>query len=448
MRRHFGRKIGMKYTQALEYIESLQHFGIRPGLDSIARLCERLGNPQDSLRFVHIAGTNGKGSVLAFLSTVLQCAGYRVGRYLSPALRDCREKIQVNGRPISQKALCGYVERIREICREMEEEGVPHPTPFEVETAMAFCFFRDQGCQIAVLETGMGGRLDATNVIRNTLLAVITSVSMDHSQYLGDTLEKIAGEKAGILKPGCRAVTAPQREPVLEVIREKAAREGVPVALTDLGQVKRVRRGLERQRFDFGELKDLEISLAGCYQIENAAVALTAVRELGKIGFPVPEKALRRGLAETAWPGRFTVLARKPCFVADGAHNEDGARKLAQSIEFYFTNRRIIYIMGILRDKEYDKIIRLTCPYADQIITVAAPGNPRAMSSYELAREAARVHPRVTAAASLEEAVEMSYLLADREDVIVAFGSLSFLGRVMELVKEREKNRERRRTKL
>lgn len=429
----------MKYQEALDYMDSLKNYGIVPGLDSIRELCRRLGNPQDGLRFVHIAGTNGKGSVLAYVSTVARCAGYRVGRYISPAVRDYRERFQLDGRMITQKDLCSLAEELRRVCDTMTGEGLPHPTAFEVETALGFLYFRRKDCDLVVMETGMGGRLDATNVIGNTLVAALTSVSMDHMQYLGDTLGAIAGEKAGILKPGCHAVSAAQEPEAMEVIRAQAQRLGVPLTVADGEKAVRVRYGLERQRFDYGGMKDLEISLAGRYQIGNAVLAVEVCRALGERGFDISEKALRQGLLDTRWPGRFTVLGRRPLFVADGAHNEDAAKKLAESIEFYFTNRRIIFIMGILKDKDYEKIIELTARYADQILTVAPPDNPRAMSSYELAREVAKVHPRVTAVDSLEEAVEISHLLADREDVILAFGSLSYLGGLMDIMEERNR---------
>jgi len=431
--------VGMKYQEALDYMDSLKNYGIVPGLGSIRELCGRLENPQERLRFIHIAGTNGKGSVLAYVSTVAGRAGYRVGRYISPAVREYRERFQVNGRMITQKELCALVEKLRQVCDAMVADGLPHPTPFEVETALGFLYFSQKECDLVVLETGMGGRLDATNVICNTLVAVLTSVSMDHMQYLGDTLGAIAGEKAGILKPGCRAVSTVQEPEAMEVIREQARRLRIPLTVADGEKAKRVRYGLERQRFDYDGMKDLEISLAGKYQIGNAVLAVEVCRALTERGFDISEKALRQGLRDTRWPGRFTVLGRRPLFVVDGAHNEDAAKKLAESIEFYFTNKRIIFIMGILKDKEYEKIIDCTARYADQILTVAPPGNPRAMGSYELAREVAKAHPRVTAVDSLEEAVELSHLLAGREDVILAFGSLSYLGRLMEIMEERKR---------
>ncbi len=425
----------MKEREALEYVESLNSRGIVPGLDSIKELCRRLGNPQEALSFVHIAGTNGKGSVLAYVSTVLKYAGYRVGRYCSPVVYDYREKIQVNEKSISKRAFCEGIGLIRECCEEMKRDGLAQPTPFEVETALAFWYFQKKNCQLVVLECGMGGLQDATNLITNTITSVITPVSIDHTKFLGDTPEEIAMQKAGIIKKGCRVVSAVQTPEVLAVVEREAAARQCPLVIADGGRASRIRYGIRRQKFDYGNMKNLEISLAGQFQIDNAVLALEVIASLDRAGFPVKEEAVREGLRETRWPGRFEVLREKPLFVVDGAHNEAGARKLAKSVEFYFTNKRIIYIMGILKDKDYEKIIELTHAYADQIITVAAPGNPRAMSAYELAGEIARVHSRVTAADSLEEAVEMSLLLADKEDVIIAFGSLSYLGRLTEIVK-------------
>lgn len=428
----------MKYAEAVEYIESLNQYGIVPGLENIKNLCDKLGNPQKELKFVHIAGTNGKGSVLAYVSTVLKAAGYRVGRYISPTIFEYRERFQVNNRPITQKAVCELIERMQGVCQALTAEGKPHPTPFEVETAMAFQYFKEQGCDIVVLETGMGGRMDATNIIENTLVAVLVSVSMDHMQYLGKDLTAIAGEKAGIIKAGSQVVTAKQEAEVTQVIEGRARRLQVPVITADASKAKKIRYGLEKQRFDYEEWKNLEIPLAGKHQIDNAVIAIEVVKALSEKGFEVSGKALRKGLQETEWPGRFSLIGKKPFFVVDGAHNEDAAKKLAESIEFYFTNRRIIYIMGILRDKEYERIIELTHGYADQILAVATPNQARTLSAYELATKVSKLHPKVTAVESLEEAVELAYLLAGKEDVIIAFGSLSFMGRIMNIVEKRK----------
>ncbi len=427
----------MNYQEATDFMDSCKQYGICPGLDSIRRLCGELGNPQEKVRFVHIAGTNGKGSTLAYLSSILKCAGYRVGSFSSPAVFERRESIRIGGRPITKKDYCEGVEALREACGRVVDGGFPHPTAFEAETGLAFWYFQKSNCDMAVVETGMGGREDATNILENVLAAVIASISMDHMKFLGPTLDRIAWQKAGILRPGRPAVVLKQEEEAQAVIEKEAELLGCPLTVADPAGAKHIRYGLEKQSFDYGDYQNLEIGLAGVVQIENAVLALETAATLEREGLEIPEKALRKGLREAKWPGRFTVIARKPLFVMDGAHNEDAARKLAQSVNFYFTNKRIIYIMGVLKDKEYGKIIRLTHSYADQILTVTPPENPRAMSAYELAQEVARVHDKVTAADSLEEAVEMAYLLAGREDVILAFGSLSYLGRLRKIVEKR-----------
>ncbi len=424
----------MTEREVMAYLEEIGGRGIVPGLESIRELCRRLGNPQSGLKFVHIAGTNGKGSVSAYLAAVLKCGGYRVGRYISPTLFEYRERIQVNDRKIIREALCRLAGQVRQVCGEMVEAGFAQPTPFEVETAMGFLYFREKNCDIVVLETGMGGLLDATNIVEDTVVAVLTSISMDHMAFLGNSLAKIAEQKAGIIKPGCLVVSISQAEEAMRVIESRAEETGCVLRVVKPGEIKGIRYGLERQRFSYGGLSGLEIGLAGTWQIENAALAVEAVKALGEKGFPVTEEKLRQGLLQTVWPGRFTVAGKRPCFIVDGAHNEDAAKRLAESIEFYFTNKRIIYIMGVLKDKEYEKIIAATHSYADQIITVTPPDNPRALPAYELAREIAKVHRSVTAVDSLEEAVEMSRLLAGKEDCIIAFGSLSFLGRLLKMI--------------
>ncbi len=442
----------MKYQEVLDYVASLSSYGIVPGLENIERLCDLLGNPQNELKFVHIAGTNGKGSALAYISTILKCAGYRVGRYLSPVISDYREKIQVNEKVITQKALCQGMELVKAACEQMVEKGYPHPTPFEVETALAFWYFREKKCDIVVLECGMGGRGDATNLIQTTCVSVIASVSMDHMNFLGKTLADIAFQKAGIMKEGRPVVMLCQSEGAQQVFEEEAAQKGCALLVADPAKASGVRYGVERQRFHYDGYKDLEIRLAGKHQVANAVLAIEVIKVLSKEGFPITEAQLRKGLSETHWSGRFTVIGKKPYFIVDGAHNEDAAKKLAESIDFYFTNKRIIYIMGVLRDKEYEKIIELTYPYADHIITVTPPDNSRAMQAYDLAmavnevcqrsawqggKDTAGQYPQVTAVDSLEEAVEISHLLAGKDDVILAFGSLSYLGRLMEIVKKR-----------
>lgn len=430
----------MNYREAMEYVEALKQYGSVPGLDNIGRLCERLGNPQDELKFVHIAGTNGKGSVLAYVSTILQTAGYKVGRYLSPTIFDYRERFQINGKPITQAGLCKYLEQAKQAADRMAAEELPHPTLFEMETAVAFLYFLDQKCDIVVLETGLGGRLDATNIIHTTVCSVFASISMDHMAVLGESLEEIATEKAGIIKEKGCVVSIRQKPEAMQVIKQTAAKKKNRLLIADVSRAKQVKYGLKTQHFSYDKYKNLTISMAGQYQIDNAVLAVEVIGALQKEGFPVAEKALREGLLQTSWTGRFSMIGQKPLFIADGAHNEDAAARLAESLRFYFTNRRIIYIMGVLKDKEYDKIIRQTYELAEHIITVTPPNNERALHAYELAQNVREYHESVTVADSLQEAVEIAYLLAgrDRETVVIAFGSLSYLGELIHIVEHRD----------
>ncbi len=430
----------MNYREAMGYVESLQQYGSVLGLDNMQELCNRLGNPQKELKFVHIAGTNGKGSVLAYVSTVLQTAGYKVGRYISPTIFDYRERFQINGKPITQSGLCKYLEQVKEVAQQMAAEELPHPTPFEIETAIAFLYFLDKQCDIVVLETGLGGRLDATNIITTPVCSVFTSISMDHMAVLGDTLEEIAVQKAGIIKEKGCVVSIRQQPEAMQVIKQTAQRKKSRLLIADVSRAKQVKYGLKTQHFSYDKYKNLTISMTGQYQIDNAVLAVEVIGALQKSGFPVSEEQLRKGLLQTNWLGRFSVIGQKPLFIADGAHNEDGAARLAQSIRFYFTNKRIIYIMGILKDKEYDKIIRQTYELAEHIITVTPPNKERALHAYELAQNVKEYHDSVTVADSLQEAVEIAYLLAgrDKETVVIAFGSLSYLGELIHIVEHRD----------
>lgn len=424
----------------MEYVEGLNRYGCVPGLESIRELCARLHDPQEKLRFIHIAGTNGKGSVLAYVSTILQTAGYKVGRYISPALSDYRERFQINGKMIPKNQFSLYLEQVKAAAEQMAAEGLPHPTQFEVDTAFAFLYFLDKKCDIVVLETGMGGLTDATNLIRTTICAVLTPVGMDHMAVLGGSLEEIARQKAGIIKENCTVVTCGQKEEAMRVIRQEAEQRDCPLRIADISGITNVKYGLMKQRFTYGRHKNLEITLAGQHQTANAALAVEVSEALLAAGFSIPDEALRRGLLETKWPGRFSVMGKNPLFVLDGAHNEDGAAALAQSVKFYFSHKKIIYIMGILADKEYDKIIRITAPYAEQVITVTPPHNPRALGGYELAQAVKEYHPSVTVADSLQESVEMACLLAggDKNTVVIVFGSLSFLGEMMNIIEHRD----------
>ncbi len=425
----------------MEYISDLSRYGSVPGLDSIRELLRRLGNPQEQTPVVHIAGTNGKGSTLAYLRAILSEAGYRTGSYSSPAVMDYRERYTVDGIMIAKTAFARLLEPVAQAAGEMEAEGLAHPTAFEIETALAFCFFAEKKCDVAVVETGMGGELDATNLIEKPLVSVLASISMDHMQFLGKCLAEIARHKAGIIKEGAPVVSVMQKPEAMKVIGQAAKERHAPLFVADVSRASAVRYGLTGQSFNYGGMRGLKISLGGIWQIENAVLAVETVRALNGRGFTVSERALRAGLAGAVWRGRLTVLAKKPYFIIDGAHNADAAKKLADSLSFCFTNEPKVFIMGVLRDKEYGAIIEYMAPMADQIITVTPPDNPRAMQAYELAQEVSGVNGHVTAAGSIEEAVEMAYLLTPPDGVILAFGSLSYLGRLTAIVEARQEGR-------
>lgn len=428
----------MKYTEALEYAKSCQAFGVRPGLENIRELLTRLGNPERRIKCIHVAGTNGKGSVVCMISTVLTAAGYRTGRYISPVLSDYREQFVIDGKMIGKAELGRYMEILRDAADGMVSDGLAHPTRFELETALAFLWFADKKCDLVVVETGMGGLLDATNVIPAPLLCVLTSISMDHMAALGKTLAQIAGQKAGIIKSGSRVVSMEQRPEAMAVIEETCRRLGCPLDVAKPSEARGIRRGLERTRLSWGAYKNLMIPLAGSYQTDNCVLALHALHGLAEMGYGIPEEGLRAGLASVQWHGRFEVIGKKPLFVVDGAHNGDGAGRLAESLGLYFADRRIILITGILKDKQADRILEQLCEPAAAVITVKAGDNPRGMPAVpalELAGLAKTYHGNVTAADSLEEAVEMAYLMAKETDVILACGSLSFQGALMRIVK-------------
>lgn len=425
----------MNYQESRAYIEKSQEYGSVLGLDNMKELMGRLGNPQDDLSYVHVAGTNGKGSVIAYLYSVLTRAGYRVGRYVSPTIYSYRERMEVDGRKITREKFADCISRIAGVIQDMTQEGLSHPTPFEIETAAAFLYFKEENCDLVLLEVGMGGDLDATNLIRTTKLAVLVSISMDHMSFLGNTLGEIAEKKAGIIKPGCRAVTAQQKTEVMEVFEGKCESLQVPLTVSDSDTAEILCENYLGQTFRYkGEI--YEIHLAGVYQKENAVLALNALEILDDLGYPTSLSVRKEGLKAAVWGGRFTVLHEKPLFVVDGAHNPAAADMLVDSIEHYFKGKRLIYIMGMFRDKDYDSVIRKTVPFAEKVLTIQTPENPRALPAEELAQAVGKYHSDVQAMVSLEKAVQKAFYLAGPQDVIIAFGSLSFIGDMTRIVEE------------
>ena len=429
----------MSYEETLVWIHQMEQFGIHLGLTRMENLLERMGRPDRQLKIIHVAGTNGKGSVCTFIASVLQEAGYSVGRYISPTLFEYRERIQMNGQMIEEDMLAKGMSIVRSCCESMAADGQEVPTIFEIETAVGFWYFLEKACDYVVLETGMGGRLDSTNVIEHPILNVITSISMDHMAQLGDTLTAIAGEKAGILKKGTPAVFYPQKSEAMEVLVQTAKERRVPSKTADWNQLKIKERTLcetadtleAAQIFDYKHYKDLCIHLAGTYQVENACLAVEAMEMLGAEG--VTEAHLRLGLEKAKWPGRFQCLSKNPCIYVDGAHNPDGAMRLRESIETYFSDKNIISVMGVFKDKDYTDICKIMSEVSDTLIGFT-PDHPRGLESALLCETAGAYFKEVLDGEKAEKALAMAKEKAS-DAVIIIFGSLSTISKMCELVK-------------
>ncbi len=426
----------MNYTEALKYMDNAGRSGIRPGLDRIRELLARMGNPQDKCRIVHAAGTNGKGSVCTMIAAGLQAAGYTVGRYISPAVYGRREIIQKNGQWISEEDAAALITKIAQITKDDEDK----PTAFETETAMAYAYFAESGCDAAVVETGMGGRLDATNVIAKPWLCVITDIAMDHMQFLGNTIEEIAGEKAGILMPGCPAVFCRGDARAAAVLEAAARERGIDYRFASPSEVTNIRRSLESgQTFDYNGYKDLNIRLLGTCQIANAVTAVDAMEMLG-----LSEENIRTGLREAVWPGRFDIVQRSPLLLEDGAHNPDGAAAQADSIRKYLPDRKIVLIMGVFADKDYDTMLRIMAEVSDTVYTFRPPGR-RGLDAGMLARAAGKYFTESIACATQREAVQAALTQAGSGGAAVHFGSLSTLAGLRQIAGgKRNENRQER----
>ena len=428
-----GKDSRMLYEEARVYLDGVSKYGSVLGLDSIKGLLEELGNPQKDLTFIHIAGTNGKGSILAYLSTILTQAGYRTGRYLSPTVMEYLERFQIDGTYMGEDEFAEITCEVKRAAERLTEQGRPSPTAFEIETAIAFRYFQKRGCDYVVLEAGLGGLLDATNIVETTKLCIFASISMDHIGILGNTLEEIAENKAGILKKGAEAVTGSQPLCVLEVLKKKAEEKGCPLIVAEPDTAQVSGRSLKGQRFSYKEYKDMEISLAGQHQIENAVTALEAVRVLCRQGVKISQEAVRRGLKETRWPGRFTVFAGEPTVIADGAHNEDAAKRLAQNVDMLLPGKKVTAVMGVFQDKEYKKISTIMAPYLEFVYTIDLPNRERTLGKEELCEQLKKHGIQSETAESTEEALRLAKQREKKDGAVLAFGSLSYLGEVIRL---------------
>ena len=424
----------MDYQEALAYIHAVHWQGHKPGLDRTRALLAALGDPHKGLRFVHVAGTNGKGSTAAMLDSCLRCAGYRVGLFTSPYINRFNERIQVDGVPIPDGDLVRLVEQVRPAASAMADV----PTEFELITALGMLYFAQERCDIVVLEVGLGGALDSTNVIDPPACAVITALGMDHVKELGPTLADIAAAKAGIIKPGSPVVSyggAPEAD---RVIADVAAACGAPLTVADFARLTLRGAGLEGQTFDYDGMTGLTLPLLARYQPRNAVVAIEALRALRARGWQIPDSAIRQGLAQVRWPGRFELLRRDPPFLLDGSHNAHGMRATADSLRVLFPGEKFVFLVSIMADKDADEMLRLLLPLAKGFVTVTAP-SPRAIPAAELAARIEALGGRAEPAGGIPAAVARVWELAAGGPA-AALGTLYFSGEVREAVAGLAKN--------
>ena len=415
----------MTYEEALSYIHSICWKGSKLGLDRTRELLGKLDDPQKELKFIHIAGTNGKGSTAAMLSSILEEAGYRVGLYTSPFINRFNERMQVNHQPIPDEELAALTEYVRPHADAMADS----PTEFELITALAMVWFARQKCDIVVLEVGMGGELDSTNIIDVPEAAVIAAMGMDHVKELGPTMADIARAKAGIIKEGGRVVSYGGNPEADEVIAAVCRARKASLRQPDFSAIVPGDFSLEGQTFSYKGWRGLRIPLVGAYQMNNAAVVLETVEVLRQRGWSVSDEAVRQGLADTRWPARFEVLRRDPVFIVDGGHNPHGIRATAESLSRLFPGRKITFVTGVMADKDVEHILGLIVPLADQFFTVR-PDNPRAMDAGELARRIEAMGAKATACASVRDGVDRAIQAEGPHGVACALGSLYMSGEV------------------
>lgn len=414
----------MTAAEAISYIESQGWSTTRLGLERTQELLQRLGDPQKKLKFVHVAGSNGKGSTCAMLDAILRQAGCRVGLYISPYIQDFCERMQVDGENIPGETLAAITERVRREADAMED----HPSQFELVTAIAMEFFLQRRCDIVVLEVGMGGALDSTNVIDPPEAAVLTNIGLEHTEYLGDTLEKIAATKAGIIKPGCSCVCYDGAPEVTAVIRSVCARNNVPLTRAGRFPAKTVRQDLDGQVFSWrgGEY---QLALLGPHQVRNAAVVLETVEALRERGWNIPEEAVRAGLREVKWPARLEILSRKPLFILDGGHNPQCAEALMNSVGQLLQGRRIVCLCGVLADKNYPRMMELMMPCAQEFVCLT-PVSDRALPAQALADYLTEQGARARACTGIPDGIHAALTAAGEDGAVIAFGSLYLAGAV------------------
>lgn len=448
----------MDFEQARTWVEQANQKAGEMGLEAMSHLMNGLNNPQDRLHIIHVGGTNGKGSICSYIAYILASAGYRVGRYISPTIYEYRERIQTleyeNGQPvvryISEQDYVELVQKSKVVYDKLEQENHVLPSAFELETGISFCYFKKQKCDFVLLEVGMGGRRDATNIISHSECTVFASISMDHMNILGDALEKIVKEKSGIIKPQGTVVTydygwlAKENKesdittPILRQVTEKQEGSIVSADFSKIGEEKHSLQGIT---FSYKTYENLQITLLGENQTKNVAVAIEVIERLQEKGYEISREDIYKGIKETRWDGRFQVIWNHPYYIVDGAHNVDAAKSLKKSISMYLKEKRLLFVVGILADKEYQKIMALLGPYAEKIITIT-PDNPRALSAQELQQVALQYCSCVEVGENVEKALTMVQKEEKNYDAVLIFGSLYYLHSVFSYMEKRKKHEE------
>ena len=413
----------MNAEQAIEYIHSVFWKGSIPGLGRTQTLLSKMGNPEKKLKFVHIAGTNGKGSTAAMTASILRKAGYRTGLYTSPYIYRFHERMQIDGEEISDADLVAVTEFVKPLADSMEES----PTEFELVSCFAFEYFYRKKCDIVVLEVGMGGALDSTNVIEVPEVAVITNIGLDHTEFLGNTLEEIALTKSGIFKEGGHAVVYRSIPSVEAVFEQVCAEKNVSLKKADFASLRLKQHTLEGQIFDCGTRKDLTLPLLGDHQLHNAAVVLAIADTLIEEGWNISEENIRDGIRDVRWPGRFDIVCRNPLFIIDGGHNPQCIEALVKNIQDYLTDRKVIALTGVLADKDYADMYQPVMPLVDHFVCVTPP-NPRKLEAKLLAQYLTDAGAEATSCETGEEGVMQAIQRAGEDGVVLCFGSLYTIG--------------------
>lgn len=416
----------MNITQALSFIHKTVWLGSKPGLSRTNHLLSLMGDPHKKLKFVHVAGTNGKGSTSACIASVLRKAGYKTGLYTSPYINVFNERMMIDGEMISDDELCELCEYIKPLSDSMTDDP---PTEFELITALAMEYFSRNNCDIVVLEVGMGGELDSTNVIDSPECAVITAIDLDHTSFLGSTVEEVASAKAGIIKNGTSVALYDCRRSVYDVFADKCKKVGAKLTEAGFDKIENVKTSLRFIEFDFGRYEGLKLGLVGSYQPKNASVAITAIELLREKGYKISDENIYDGLKDVSWPGRFEILGENPVFVLDGAHNPHGMKATAKSLRDHFGGRKIVFVVGAMADKDVKGMMGMLLPLADSFIAVK-PDNPRAMEAETLAELLRELGADAEGCESVADAVKNAVQKAGKDGIVACLGSLYFSGEI------------------